>query len=668
MFADLMALVDTVEVRQSIVAADGGKSPGHDGCNIDLFKIIPDEDLLRGEGRSDKGATSCLLAITDLVNHCLRLNYVPPVLKEGWITMVPKPNGDGSFTTDADQMRPITVLPELAKVTSRILAARLAKTLARFPDVMSPAQRGFHKDGSVEQGVAALVDIIEDWNQRRGAGEKVPLYVVSYDQAKAYDSVQAYTIRASRERFNTPENFIQFVLSSVTDASSRVRTFHGLTEAFTLQSSVRQGDPLAPLIYAIITDAMHEGLRDNPLVQEPMAREGGYTFAGATHTGARVRVCSVGYADDAAIAASDPHRLLEMHEWIREFYGAHCFTLNCSKTKYLCSDIQGAPRLHSVSGRKMIAALPGTTIIRYLGARVNLYLNWREQRTAMHRAVWHTCSSIVRGGLDLEMSVMVVRQFLLPRLRLPLQVARVPVTTLDEWDIMIRKAVYRAANITSGRSLAKEIFHAVTGLPRLRDHSLAMQGEELAITLNANYPSSLTCWARLGGVLWSQEHPGSARWSRAIWLQQALREQAMTVLTRDPETDHSRSAADLVESMTVGTPVADNWTPDKPPKLYSCPPTGYNKATAVRLGSNVCLYTDGSTGKARGKPSGCSVVLANEKGEVLYKRGFALRASGNNYLAEMVAYTTCLRLSPCPTFDWLLLVRWKKWTATSASG
>jgi hypothetical protein len=111
--------------------------------------------------------------------------------------MVPKPKGDGSFTTDADQMRPITVFPEVAKVISRVLATRLAKTLSRFPDVLTPAQRGFHKDGSVEQGVATLVDIIADWKQRRSAGENTPLYVVSYDQAKAYDSVQAYTIRAS---------------------------------------------------------------------------------------------------------------------------------------------------------------------------------------------------------------------------------------------------------------------------------------------------------------------------------------------------------------------------------------------------------------------------------------------------------------------------------------
>ena len=37
------------------------------------------------------------------------------------------------------------------------------------------------------------------------------LFVVSYDQEKAYDSVQAYTIKASLERFNLPEDFIRFV-------------------------------------------------------------------------------------------------------------------------------------------------------------------------------------------------------------------------------------------------------------------------------------------------------------------------------------------------------------------------------------------------------------------------------------------------------------------------
>ena len=125
------------------------------------------------------------------------------------------------------------------------------------------------------------------------------------------------------------------------------------------------------------------------------------------------------------------HRLLEMHKWIREFYGAHCFTRNYTKTKYLCSSVQGASRLYSINGRKTIKALPGTTVIRYLGARVNLYLNWREQKTAMYRAVWHTCSSIVSGNIDMEMSMMVVRQFLFPRLRLPLQVARVSASTLD---------------------------------------------------------------------------------------------------------------------------------------------------------------------------------------------------------------------------------------------
>src|SRR2546423_7709627 len=72
------------------------------------------------------------------------------------------------------------------------------------------------------------------------------------------------TIRASLERFNLPENFIQFVLSGLDQATSCFKTFYGLTEDFKVETSVRQGDP-SPLIYILVVDALHEGWRDNPL-------------------------------------------------------------------------------------------------------------------------------------------------------------------------------------------------------------------------------------------------------------------------------------------------------------------------------------------------------------------------------------------------------------------
>ena len=63
------------------------------------------------------------------------------------------------------------------------------------------------------------------------------------------------------------------------------------TDDIAVQASVRQGDPLSPLIYICITDALHEGLRRNPLFDNCKT---GYTFS----NDAKLTVSSTGYADD----------------------------------------------------------------------------------------------------------------------------------------------------------------------------------------------------------------------------------------------------------------------------------------------------------------------------------------------------------------------------------
>src|SRR3954463_2739045 len=50
---------------------------------------------------------------------------------------------------DVEEMRPITLLPELGKLTNRVLARRMTQTLMQHPDLLEGAQRGFLKDGSI---------------------------------------------------------------------------------------------------------------------------------------------------------------------------------------------------------------------------------------------------------------------------------------------------------------------------------------------------------------------------------------------------------------------------------------------------------------------------------------------------------------------------------------
>jgi hypothetical protein len=173
--------VSEEEVRLCIAACAGGKSPGIDGCGIDLLKLLVG---------SQNQTTPCLAAFTTIINHCLQLCYVPPLLKHGIITLVPKVKEDGSASKEVDKMRPITVLPELGKVANRILAKRLGRALLKKPDLLSAAQRAFLHDGNVDQCVNVVLDVVEDWTQRTkdkdNPRHKQPLFVISSDQAKVF--------------------------------------------------------------------------------------------------------------------------------------------------------------------------------------------------------------------------------------------------------------------------------------------------------------------------------------------------------------------------------------------------------------------------------------------------------------------------------------------------
>jgi hypothetical protein len=288
------------------------------------------------------------------------------------------------------------------KLVMKLVADRVGDVLVRHPEYMHPAQRAFLKEGYLGQSLDLVVDVLEDWNEhKRHRGS--PMFLLAYDVAKAYDSVQAVSIRAALERFNLPPLCIELVLSGLDNACSRVRTNGGLTAAFRLGSSVRQGDPFAPLVYAMLTDSLHAGFDSNPLFPPERVSRWGYKFARGF-----ARDCTSGYADDTALMSEDSVALAEMHAWVRVWHGAHFLRLNVSKTKLLCSNVALAPPIPSVDGRSLVAALPDRYTIRYLGLWINLRLRWEEQIAVTDRAVWSVCDSIRAHGFDLEMARVAV--------------------------------------------------------------------------------------------------------------------------------------------------------------------------------------------------------------------------------------------------------------------
>ena len=143
--------------------------------------------------------------------------------------MIPKRKDDGSLTSLINEMRPISVLQEFGKISAKLLSNRLGKILLQQPNLLNSAQRAFLKDGCTAQCLSTLLNVIEDFQARKRTDKTASLFLLAYDQVKAYDSVQSYTIKASLERFNLPSEFISYVLSNLEEATSCFKTFYGPT-------------------------------------------------------------------------------------------------------------------------------------------------------------------------------------------------------------------------------------------------------------------------------------------------------------------------------------------------------------------------------------------------------------------------------------------------------
>ena len=264
-------------------------------------------------GRECDHTSLILKFLKHLVNTCLLTRVCPPRLKHGIIVMIPKP---GKVSDDAKNMRPITLLPELGKLTARILANRITLILHNNPKLLHPAQRAYLRDGSSRQCLTALTNICEDFWESNSTSN---LIITSYDVRKAFDSVQRFSIAAACDRIGMPHNFREYIIETLDQATSQVRCRHGLTDDIDVMTSVRQGDPLAAIVFIIIMDGLHVGLEHNPLGSQAGQQ---YTMANGT------TVASLGYADDTALTSETFLGTLVQ----REFFVAHHLRFNSDKS------------------------------------------------------------------------------------------------------------------------------------------------------------------------------------------------------------------------------------------------------------------------------------------------------------------------------------------------
>ena len=158
----------------------------------------------------------------------------------------------GKDPDDEDSYRGLSMLENIFKIFSKILADRLAKVLRVIQD---PHQYGFTEGKSCPEPTRTIIDVMR-WAVEKGE----PLLVLSTDLYKAFDSIDHKHIEESLEFYGFPEEFKRKCMKMVKNGVMEFEVNGQVSEEYKLERGTGQGDPKSCYLYNMAVLPMNEYL------------------------------------------------------------------------------------------------------------------------------------------------------------------------------------------------------------------------------------------------------------------------------------------------------------------------------------------------------------------------------------------------------------------------
>ena len=292
--ADAVGAADVLpaEVGRALKKARPGRAPGPDGLPVEMYRMLRDVMVpLLARLYSIIGATQ----------------QTPPGFLLGAVTSIFK---KGSRTV-VSNYRPITLLNADYRLLAKCLAERLGPCLDAHID---PSQTAFLKKRSIGENIL-LMQQLPVHLRRLGRAA----LLVFCDFQKAYDTVQRPFLMAVMQAVGMGAGFLTWVSTLLGDtrALAVVNGFSSRPSLF--RAGVRQGCPLAPLLYLFVGQALLCLLK---------ARGVGVPVEDST-----VAACQ--YADDTEVVLQSPADLPAFVDAMHVFQRASGQALNLDKSEAL---------------------------------------------------------------------------------------------------------------------------------------------------------------------------------------------------------------------------------------------------------------------------------------------------------------------------------------------
>ena len=259
---------------------------------------------------------------------------VPKDLKDALIVTIFK---KGS-RAECGNYRGISLLSVIGKALAKVLQTRLSKL---SESILPESQCGYRPDRGTIDMIFSLRQL-----QEKSREQRQPLYILYYDLIKAFDLVPRSALWIVLEKFGCPPKYMKVLKALHADMEGRVIYKGDISGPFPIESGVKQGDVIAPILFDVYLAAMLLSIpppAENGIKVRYRYDGGGLFNLSRLKTRGKTETVSVRefqFADDNAIVDNDAESLQIQSNQFVEGYERFGLKVGIHKTKVLA---QAAP-------------------------------------------------------------------------------------------------------------------------------------------------------------------------------------------------------------------------------------------------------------------------------------------------------------------------------------
>ncbi|GBC09103.1 hypothetical protein RclHR1_08600001 [Rhizophagus clarus] len=179
-------------------------------------------------------------------------------------------------------------------------------------------------DGTYRDPIITLESIIHDANYNNS-----PLWILSQDISKAFDSVNLIMLKFALEHIRLPASAIMLILSLFMNRLNQVFTAHGDTSSYWVRISIDQGEVISPLLWVIYIDPLLTVLKKE--MMDPYILRSPTLLLTVTMDTSNIAINNLVFMDDSTLISSSKARLEHMFSITEEFYALNNTSANYQK-------------------------------------------------------------------------------------------------------------------------------------------------------------------------------------------------------------------------------------------------------------------------------------------------------------------------------------------------